>query len=85
MQSQIDKVVELLKDGKWHSIREISQKSKMHEFRIEILADFLADYSFLKLNKKEKKAKLSKTFVEFLNKIMQTTKSYADIRAAKLR
>ena len=68
MHLQIDHVIELLKDGKWHEIKEISQKSKLHEFKIEILTDFLADYSFLELNKKEKKAKLSKVFVDFLNK-----------------
>ncbi len=71
MQQQIDKVIELLKDGKWHTIKEVSQKSKLHEFKIEILADFLADYSFLELNKKEKKAKLSKAFAEFLKKTRQ--------------
>ena len=75
MQLQIDKVVELLKDGKWHTIKEISQKSKLHEFKIEILTDFLADYSFLKLNKKERKAKLSEVFVEFLKKIRRLQKA----------
>jgi len=68
MHTQIDNVVELLKDGKWHSITEISQKTKLNEFKIEILTDFLADYSFLELNKKEKKAKLSKAFANFLKK-----------------
>lgn len=75
MQLQIDKVVELLKDGKWHTIKEISQKSKLHEFKIEILTDFLANYSFLKLNKKERKAKLSEVFVEFLKKISRLQKA----------
>jgi len=75
MQSQIDKIIELLKDGKWHSIKEISQKSKIHEFKIEILAHFLADYSFLKLNKKEREAKLSEVFAEFLKKIYRVQKA----------
>lgn len=75
MQLQIDKVVELLKDGKWHTIKEISQKSKLHEFKIEILTNFLANYSFLKLNKKERKAKLSEVFVEFLKKISRLQKA----------
>jgi hypothetical protein len=75
MQPQIDKVVELLRDGKWHTIKEISQKSKLHEFKIEILTDFLADYSFLKLNKKENKAKLTKVFTEFLKQIHHPQKA----------
>ncbi|MDH5448400.1 MAG: hypothetical protein OEX01_05290 [Candidatus Bathyarchaeota archaeon] len=69
MQLQIDKVIELLRDGKWHTIKEISQKSKIHEFKVEIVTDFLADYSFLELNKKGKKAKLSEVFTEFLKKL----------------
>lgn len=68
MKLEIENVIELLKDGKWHTIKEISQKSKIHEFKIEMITDFLADYSFLELNKEEKKAKLSKMFVEFLKK-----------------
>jgi len=74
MQQQIDNVIELLKDGKWHKIKEISQKSKLNEFKIEILTDFLADYSFLELNKKQKEAKLSKMFVKFLRKTYQLRK-----------
>ena len=66
MQPQIDQVIELLRDGKWHTIKEISQKCKLHEFKTEILTEFLADYSFLMVNKKEKKAKLSRAFIEFL-------------------
>ena len=68
MQLQMDMVIELLEDGKWHKIQTISQKSKLNEFKIEILTDFLADYSFLEFNKSEKKARLSKIFAEFLRK-----------------
>jgi hypothetical protein len=84
MHAQIDNVVELLKDGKWHSIAEISRKTKLNEFKVEILADFLADYSFLELNKKEKKAKLSRAFIDFLKKA-PGTHSYADMSASRLR
>ena len=68
MQSRIEHVVELLKDGKWHTVEEISQKTSLHEFKIEILTGLLADYSFIEYNKKERKAKSSKIFAEFLKK-----------------
>lgn len=68
MQPQIENVIELLKDGKWHTIREISQRTKLHEFKIEVLTDFLADYSFLEFNKEKGRAKLSKIFADFLRK-----------------
>jgi len=56
-------------DGKWHSFGEISREINIHESKIETLTDFLADYSFLQLKKKEKKAKLTKAFEEFLKRI----------------
>jgi len=59
----------MLKDGKWHSIREISQKSKLNECKIELLTNFLSAFSFLELNRQQKKARLSKAFTEFLKKI----------------
>jgi len=64
-----EEVIGLLMDGKWHSFSEISQEINVHESKIEILTDFLADYSFLQLKKKEKKAKLTKAFEEFLKSI----------------
>ena len=69
MHPKVDKIIELLKDGKWHTIREISQRSEMHEFKIEILTDFLAHYSFLEFNKKEKRVKPSDALIKFLKKI----------------
>ena len=56
-------------DGKWHSFGEISREININESKIETLTDFLADYSFLQLKKKEKKAKLTKAFEEFLKRI----------------
>jgi len=68
MQPKIENAIELLKDGKWHTIDEISQKTRLHKFKIELLADFLADYTFIEFNKKQHKAKSSKTFAAFLKK-----------------
>jgi len=65
----MDNVIELLKDGKWHTIEEIRKKTNLHEFKIEILTQFLADYSFLEFRKKEKRAKLTTIFADFLKKI----------------
>ena len=68
MHPRIDRIIELFKDGKWHTLKEICQKSRMYELKIEILTDFLANYSFIELDCKEKKAKSSKAFAEFLEK-----------------
>lgn len=71
MSHAVDTVIEVLEDGRWHTIREISRKTKVNDFKIEVLATFLADYSFLDLNRREKKAKLSKVFAEFLKKMQR--------------
>ncbi|MGB9135582.1 MAG: hypothetical protein WCC63_08415 [Candidatus Bathyarchaeia archaeon] len=68
MKPKIESIIELLRDGKWHTLEEISRKTELHEFKIEILTDFLADYSFIEFNKKERRAKSSKAFTDFLKK-----------------
>jgi hypothetical protein len=59
-------LIELLKDGKWHTLEEMSRRARLHEFKVQVLAEFLADYSFLELNKKERRARSSKAFETFL-------------------
>ena len=83
MRPQIHRVVEFLKDGKWHTIQEISRETRVHEFKIQIIASFLADYSFLSFREKEQEAKLSEVFVEFLEKT-QIPESYTDMSASRL-
>jgi hypothetical protein len=61
-----ENLIELLKDGKWHTLEELSRIAKLHEFKVQVLAEFLADYSFLELNKKERRARSSKAFEKFL-------------------
>jgi hypothetical protein len=68
LQPHIDSVLETLRDGKWHTFSEISQKTRLHEFKIDIITDFLADYSFLEKNRRDKKAKLTRLFADFLKK-----------------
>ena len=66
MKPTTESLIELLKDGKWHTLEEMSRTAQLHEFKVQVLAEFLADYSFLELNKKERRAKSSKAFVKFL-------------------
>jgi uncharacterized protein YdeI (YjbR/CyaY-like superfamily) len=69
MHSQIDQIIECLKDGKWRTIHEISEKTRLHEFKVKIAADFLADYSFLELDHRTNKARLSAAFLGFVKKV----------------
>ena len=62
-------IFDLLEDGKWHSLTEITDKSGVHEFKLEIVTNFLAEYDFIELDKTKRKAKLAVSVVDFLKKI----------------
>jgi len=55
----IDAVLGLLKDGKWHDLKEITKKFASQEFRVEMIVSFLSDYGFIEYNRKDRKVKLS--------------------------
>lgn len=65
----IDEILELLKNGEWHELKEIADKTQLHEFKVELITSFLAEYDFLEFNKKEKKIKLSPELLLFLKSI----------------
>jgi len=65
----VDEILELLKNGEWHGLREIADKTQLREFKVELITSFLAEYDFLEFNKKEKKIKLSPQLLLFLKKI----------------
>ena len=69
MHSSLDQIIECLKDGKWRTFQEISEAAQLPEFKIQIAADFLADYSFLELDRQAHRARLSTGFVDFLKKV----------------
>jgi len=62
-------IFDLLEDGKWHSLTEMTDKSGVHEFKLEIVTNFLAEYDFIELDKTKRKAKLAMSVVDFLKKI----------------
>jgi hypothetical protein len=62
----VDTLFSLLKDGKWHTLKELTQKSGIPHSRIDSLFQFLSDSSFVIFDKIQMKVKLSKTFLSFL-------------------
>ena len=64
-----DQILDLLRNGEWHELREIAEKAQLHEVKVEIITSFLAEYNFLKFDKEEKKTKLSPQLQLFLKKI----------------
>ena len=65
----IDEILDLLKNGEWHELKEITDKTRLRELKVEIITSFLAEYDFLEFDKKEKKIKLSPQLLLFLKKI----------------
>jgi hypothetical protein len=65
----VNVIFDLLEDGKWQSLTEMADKSGLHEFKLEIVTNFLAEYDFIKLDKAKRKARLAVSVVDFLKKI----------------
>ena len=70
----INVIFNLLEDGKWHSLTEITDKSGLHEFKLEIVTSFLAEYDFIELDKTKRKVRLAVSVVDFLKKIKHIEK-----------
>ena len=65
----IDEILGLLRNGEWHAVKEIAEKSQLQEFKVELITSFLAEYDFLEFDQKEKRIKLSPQLELFLSKI----------------
>jgi predicted transcriptional regulator len=72
--SAIDKILEVLEDGKWHDIKEAIKKSNLQEFKVEMIYGFLAEYAFIDFNKEQQKAKLTPTTLKFIREIRRIEK-----------
>jgi len=68
---QIDEILDVLKNGKWHDIREISEKTHLRERKVEMITGFLAQYHFIELNRKERKTRLTQPLQEFLRRVQE--------------
>ena len=70
----VNVILDFLEDGKWHSLTEMSDKSGLHEFKLEIVTNFLAEYDFIKLDKTKQKVRLAVSVVDFLKKVKHIEK-----------
>lgn len=70
----INVIFNMLEDGEWHSLTEITDKSGLHEFKLEIVTNFLAEYDFIELDKTKRNVRLAVSVVDFLKKIKHIEK-----------
>ena len=64
--SKIARVLEILGDGRWHTLDEIQKKIKIDEAQLQKIMEFLSEYNFIVRNSAGKKVKLDKLAQEFL-------------------
>ena len=67
--SALDKILLLLKDDKWHNLKEIAEKMALSEIKTELAVRFLTEHNFILLNEKTKKVKLQSTTKKFVEEI----------------
>jgi len=66
---EVDDILRLLKNGKWHDLKEIGKRIQLQDLDVASITKFLAQYNFIKLDKEGKKAKLDSSTQNFLKKI----------------
>ena len=69
MLSLPDQVIELLGDGKPHSLVEISRAAKLSERQAEKVLDFLDKYGFANLRRREKAVQIDPEFLGLLKEL----------------
>ncbi len=64
-------ILQLLENGKWHYLKDITEKTRLNSFKVENVTKFLAKYNFVKLDEVEQKVKLDTLTRKFLKQIRQ--------------
>jgi len=58
-------ILEILKDGKWQ-IKELADKTKLHEFKLQMIIDFLTNFNFAEIKKQRGEIKLTREFLKII-------------------
>lgn len=75
--SAIDEILRLLKDGKWHNLREITEKCPSSKAKVKMAVNFLREYDFIQVNDNGRKAKLRPLMLNFIDEIQRAEKGEA--------
>jgi DNA-binding IclR family transcriptional regulator len=65
----MDKVLGLLENGGWLDLKHVAEESELSEFETEKILNFLSRFSFIDLDEKGKRAKLTPAMLKFLKSI----------------
>jgi DNA-binding IclR family transcriptional regulator len=64
-------ILQLLENGKWHYLKEITEQTRINPYTVESVTRFLAKYNFVKLDEAKQKVKLDPPTNRFFKKIQQ--------------
>ena len=65
----IDEILEVLRNGKWHNVKEVAEKTDLHQVKVKLITSFLAEYDFVQRDPTSSMVKLTPQFRSFLKKI----------------
>ncbi len=68
---KVNAILNILKDGEWHSLEDIAETSFLRNDQVKAVMDFLAEYDFIILSKERLEAKISASMLRFLNAIQK--------------
>jgi hypothetical protein len=66
-----DTILQLLENGKWHYLKDITEKTFLPSFWFENFTKFLGKYNFVKLDGAEQKVKIDPPTNRFFQRIRQ--------------
>jgi len=64
--SKIAKILEMLNDGQWYTIKELQQGMQLNENQLQQIIAFLKEYSFIVIDEMKKRIKLEENARKFL-------------------
>lgn len=66
-ESKIAEFLEMLNDGKWHTLDEVQQKMKLKENDVQRIAVFLKEYNLIVMEETKKGIKLEENARRFFS------------------
>ncbi|MCW4035134.1 MAG: hypothetical protein NWF03_07200 [Candidatus Bathyarchaeota archaeon] len=71
--TDIDDILWLLKDGKWHDTKEVTVKAELTEFKTEKVLSFLKEYNFIQVTN-DGRIRIQPSIRQFLEEIQRLEK-----------
>ena len=72
----IDKLLETLIDGKWHTSEEVINKTKIQNPKILLITSFLHEFKFIQVDHENQKIRLDTLTKRFLQKLNEDANPY---------